>query len=167
MLSASLIATKLIALQEAECLVHSTGVNTFFGRTASLVAQTEREGHFQIVLRTIGWFCILFILAWVIVELIVQFAVRGKSCSITGSSDECPSLSNVVVLIVGGIPVAMPTVCSKIIISTSTYYSQVLSVTMAIGASQLAKRKAIVRRLTAVEELAGMDILCSDKTGTI
>jgi H+-transporting ATPase len=38
---------------------------------------------------------------------------------------------------------------------------------MAIGASQLAKRKAIVRRLTAVEELAGMDILCSDKTGTL
>lgn len=43
----------------------------------------------------------------------------------------------------------------------------VLSVTMAIGASKLAKRKAIVRRLTAVEELAGMDILCSDKTGTL
>lgn len=61
-------------------------------------------------------------------------------------------MSNAVVLIVGGIPVAMPTV---------------LSVTMAIGASQLAKKKAIVRRLTAVEELAGMDILCSDKTGTL
>lgn len=38
---------------------------------------------------------------------------------------------------------------------------------MAIGAAQLAKQKAIVRRLTAVEELAGMDILCSDKTGTL
>ena len=55
-------------------------------------------------------------------------------------------------LIVGGIPIAMPTV---------------LSVTMAIGALRLSKRQAIVSRLTAVEELAGMDILCSDKTGTL
>eukprot|EP00026_Physarum_polycephalum_P001490 Phypoly_transcript_01492.p1 GENE.Phypoly_transcript_01492~~Phypoly_transcript_01492.p1 ORF type:complete len:1043 (+),score=172.20 Phypoly_transcript_01492:156-3284(+) len=142
----------VIKMGEAECLVHSTGMNTFFGRTASLVAHTVRTGHFQVVLRSIGWFCIIFILIFVIAELLVQFVGRGKPCSITGSSDECPSLSNAVVLIVGGIPVAMPTV---------------LSVTMAIGASQLAKRKAIVRRLTAVEELAGMDILCSDKTGTL
>lgn len=43
-------------------------------------------------------------------ELIVQFVARDKPCRITGVSDECPALSNAVVLIVGGIPVAMPTV---------------------------------------------------------
>lgn len=101
-------------------------MNTFFGRTASLVAHTVRAGHFQTVLRSIGWFCIIFILIWVsdtnskidtvltnqqvIVELIVQFVARNKPCTITGRTDECPSLSNAVVLIVGGIPVAMPTV---------------------------------------------------------
>jgi H+-transporting ATPase len=43
----------------------------------------------------------------------------------------------------------------------------VLSVTLAMGATQLAKKKAIVTRITAIEELAGMNVLCSDKTGTL
>lgn len=55
-------------------------------------------------------------------------------------------------LLIGGIPIAMPTV---------------LSVTLAVGAQQLAKYKAIVTRITAIEELAGVTILCSDKTGTL
>lgn len=50
------------------------------------------------------------------------------------------------------IPVGLPTV---------------MSVTMAIGAKQLAKKQVIVKRLTAVEELASVSILCSDKTGTL
>lgn len=66
--------------------------------------------------------------------------------------DECPSLNNILVLIVGGVPIAMPIV---------------LSVTMAIGAGRLAKKQCIVKHFTAIEELAGMDILCSDKTGTL
>jgi H+-transporting ATPase len=56
------------------------------------------------------------------------------------------------VLTVAAIPVAMPTV---------------LSVTMAVGAKLLAKKKAIVSRLVAIEELAGVDVLCTDKTGTL
>jgi H+-transporting ATPase len=56
------------------------------------------------------------------------------------------------VLLVAAIPVAMPTV---------------LSVTIAVGARLLAKKEAIVTRLSAIEELAGVDILCSDKTGTL
>ena len=62
----------------------------------------------------------------------------------------CPTLLNMLVVIVGGIPIAMPTV---------------LSVTLALGAAKLAKEGAIVARQSAVEEMAGMDILCSDKTG--
>ena len=56
------------------------------------------------------------------------------------------------VLTEGGIAVAMPTV---------------LSVTMAVGARLLAKKQAIVRELVAIEELAGVDVLCADKTGTL
>ena len=55
-------------------------------------------------------------------------------------------------LLVAAIPVAMPTV---------------LSVTMAVGARLLAKKQAIVTKLSAIEELAGVDVLCSDKTGTL
>jgi P-type E1-E2 ATPase len=83
----------------------------------------------------------------VVLELLFVFTWRDGACS---SVANCPGLENAIVLIVGGIPIAMPTV---------------LSVTMAVGAQQLAKKQAIVSRLTAVEELAGMDILCSDKTG--
>lgn len=68
------------------------------------------------------------------------------------SDGACAPLNNILVLVVGGLPIAMPTV---------------LSVTMALGASALAKKKAIVSRLTVVEEIAGMEILCSDKTGTL
>ena len=56
------------------------------------------------------------------------------------------------ILTVASIPVAMPAV---------------LSVTMAIGALALSKMKAIVSRLESIEEMAGMDVLCSDKTGTL
>jgi H+-transporting ATPase len=71
---------------------------------------------------------------------------------LTSCNNYCPTINNLVVLIAGGVPIAMPTV---------------LSVTMAIGAASLAKQKAIVSRLTAVEDLASMDILCTDKTGTL
>jgi H+-transporting ATPase len=134
---------------EMKALVTSTGVNTFFGKAASLISSVDEIGHFQRVLRSVGWFCIILIAAWVAIELIIQFAVRRAPCV---SLSECYTLDNMLVLIVGGIPIAMPTV---------------LSVTMAIGAQRLATKKAIVSRLTAVEELAGMDILCSDKTGTL
>lgn len=62
----------------------------------------------------------------------------------------CPTLTNMLVIVVGGVPIAMPTV---------------LSVTLALGAARLAKEGAIVARMSAVEEMAGMSILCSDKTG--
>lgn len=85
----------------------------------------------------------------VVAELIVQFAGRKAACE---GIDTCPTMNNILVLIVGGIPIAMPIV---------------LSVTMAIGAGQLAEKQCIVKHFTAIEELAGMDVLCSDKTGTL
>jgi len=139
---------------ECEAVVYATGSKTFFGRAAALVSGTASHGHFQLILKQIGYFCIIFIVIFVIVELIVQFGIRRKGCSGLDweKGKHCVPLSNMLVLLVGGIPIAMPTV---------------LSVTMALGAHQLAKKQAVVARLTAVEELAGMDILCSDKTGTL
>jgi H+-transporting ATPase len=96
----------------------------------------------------VSWFCITLILIGVIIELAVQFGGRRHDCLF----GECPTISNALVLIVGGIPIAMPTV---------------LSVTLAVGAHQLARADAIVCRLSAIEDLSGMDVLCSDKTGTL
>ena len=71
----------------------------------------------------------------------------------TGSWSEFGSVAQyVLVLLIASIPVALPAV---------------MSVTMAIGAYALSLKKAIVSRLSAIEELAGVDILCSDKTGTL
>ncbi|KAL6068416.1 Plasma membrane ATPase, variant 2 [Balamuthia mandrillaris] len=138
---------------DINAVVYATGIRTFFGRAANLVSGTESHGHFQTVLKTIGFFCLSFIAVGVAVELIVQFAIKGEDCTgVEWSGDLCVPLTNILVLIMGGIPIAMPTV---------------LSVTMAMGAARLAKKNAIVARLTAVEEVAGMDILCSDKTGTL
>jgi len=136
---------------EMNAIVHATGVNTFFGKAADLVNRSTKKSHIHFVLKSIAYFCLVFISIGVTAELITEFGIRGKPC--TGVIDqECAPLNNILVLVVGGLPIAMPTV---------------LSVTMALGAGALAKKKAIVSRLTVVEEIAGMEILCSDKTGTL
>ncbi|KAH9960763.1 plasma-membrane proton-e [Lactifluus volemus] len=130
---------------EAEGVVISTGVNTFFGRAASLVGlDDDTTGHLQKILAQIGSFCVLTIGIFVVAEIFVLYA--GFRWSYRSGLD------NILVLLIGGIPIAMPTV---------------LSVTLAVGAQQLASYKAIVTRITAIEELASVTILCSDKTGTL
>jgi H+-transporting ATPase len=130
---------------EAEGIVISTGVNTFFGRAASLVGQDDdTTGHLQKILAQIGSFCLISIGIFVILEIVILYPAFHYSYR--------RGLDNILVLLIGGIPIAMPTV---------------LSVTLAVGAQQLAKHKAIVTRITAIEELAGVTILCSDKTGTL
>ena len=135
---------------EFKALVYGTGTNTFFGNAAKLISEAgDHESHINVVLRSVAWFCISFIVIGVIIELAIQFGARGKPCR---GVAECQTIPNALVLIVGGIPIAMPTV---------------LSVMQALGAVELSKEGAIVVRLTAVEELAGMEVLCSDKTGTL
>ena len=128
---------------EIVALVYATGANTYFGKTAELVQDAQAVSHFQRAVLKIGNY--LIILAVVLVATIIAFAIfRGDPILTT--------LQFALVLTVAAIPVAMPTV---------------LSVTMAVGARLLAKKKAIVTRLEAIEELAGVDVLCADKTGTL
>ncbi|WWC62912.1 plasma-membrane proton-efflux P-type ATPase [Kwoniella dejecticola CBS 10117] len=130
---------------EVEAVVISTGPNTFFGRAATLVGQdNDQTGHLQMVLARIGSFCLVSIGIFVVLEIVILYP-RFHYTYRRG-------LNSILVLLIGGIPIAMPTV---------------LSVTLAVGAQQLAKHKAIVTRITAIEELAGVTILCSDKTGTL
>mmetsp|Transcript_11130 Transcript_11130/g.33371 ORF Transcript_11130/g.33371 Transcript_11130/m.33371 type:complete len:1061 (-) Transcript_11130:545-3727(-) len=135
---------------EKHALVYATGQNTFFGRAASLIAGTHNVANLQKIMTRIGGVCLITIGVWCIIELGVQFGHYNHSCYL--GEEKCPTLTNMLVIIVGGIPIAMPTV---------------LSVTLALGAFKLAKEGAIVARMSAVEEMAGMDILCSDKTGTL
>jgi len=135
---------------ERHCVVYATGSNTFFGRAASLIAATNNVANLQKIMTKIGGTCLVTIGVWVLIELVVQFVHYKHSCG--PGVEACPTLTNMLVVIVGGIPIAMPTV---------------LSVTLALGAARLAKEGAIVARMSAVEEMAGMDILCSDKTGTL
>ncbi|CAA6659018.1 unnamed protein product [Spirodela intermedia] len=129
---------------EIEAVVIATGVHTFFGKAAHLVDTTNQVGHFQKVLTSIGNFCICSIAVGMVIEIIVMYPIQDRPYR--------PGIDNLLVLLIGGIPIAMPTV---------------LSVTMAIGSHRLAQQGAITKRMTAIEEMAGMDVLCSDKTGTL
>jgi H+-transporting ATPase len=128
---------------ETDAIVYATGPNTYFGKTAQLVQSAHTVSHFQRAVLKIGDY--LIILASALVLLTV-------GVSLFWHDPLLDTLQFALVLLVAAIPVAMPTV---------------LSVTMAVGARLLAKREAIVTRLAAIEELAGVDILCSDKTGTL
>ncbi len=133
----------IIRQGEIDAMVYATGANTYFGKTAQMVQSAHTVSHFQKAVLKIGDY--LIILAVALVALILVFALfRGDKVLTT--------LEFCLVLLVAAIPVAMPTV---------------LSVTMAVGARLLAKKEAIVTRLSAIEELAGVDELCSDKTGTL
>ncbi|KAI8096835.1 plasma-membrane proton-efflux P-type ATPase [Halteromyces radiatus] len=129
-------------------VVTKTGSNTFIGRAANLIAITADEGHFQKIIAKIG-----NVLIWsTVVLVLIVFVYQMVHFRNTPEGDWRVVLENCLVLTVAAIPVGLPTV---------------MSVTMALGAKQLAAKKVIVKRLTAVEELASVSVLCSDKTGTL
>ena len=128
---------------EMDGLVVATGMNTYFGKTAKLVEEAQTESHFQKALIKIGDY--LIALAATLVVLIFLVALYRHESMLE-------TIQFALVLTVAAIPAALPAV---------------LSVTMAIGATALAKKEAIVSKLVSIEEMAGMDILCSDKTGTL
>ncbi len=133
----------IIKLGEMQALVTATGADTYFGRTAHLVESAGNKSHFQQAVLRIGNFLILMTLGLIAVILLAAFLRREPLVD---------TLLFALILTVAAIPVALPAV---------------LSVTMAVGASRLATMKAIVSRLVSIEEIAGLDILCADKTGTL
>ena len=140
---AAVFSGSIIKQGEIGALVYATGAGTYFGKTAELVQDARTVSHFQRAVLKIGTYLIILAVAMVAVITVVSI-VRGNPILDT--------LQFALVLTVAAIPVAMPTV---------------LSVTMAVGARLLAGKQAIVSRLVAIEELAGVDVLCSDKTGTL
>jgi len=128
---------------EAKAIVVATGNNTKFARTVELVESAEEKSHFQKAVLRIGYFLIGFT-AVLVLAIIAAGIIRDEKVM--------DVLLFALVVTIAGIPQALPAV---------------LSVTMTIGANRLARKKAIVSRLSAMEEMAGLQILCADKTGTL
>lgn len=128
---------------EIDAIVYATGKDTYYGKTAELVKSAETRSHLQRAIIKIADY--LLIIAAVLAVVIIGVAI-SRHDPLLGM------LQFVLVLTIAAVPVAMPAV---------------LSVTMALGAKILAAKQAIVTKLSAVEEVAGIDVLCSDKTGTL
>ncbi|MDD5116535.1 MAG: plasma-membrane proton-efflux P-type ATPase [Candidatus Omnitrophica bacterium] len=136
-------SASIVKQGEMDALVIGTGSNTYFGKTAKLVSEAKTRSHFQKAVIKIGDYLIVIAIALVAVIFMAALFRHEGFFQI---------LQFALILVVASIPVAMPAV---------------LTVTMAVGASILARKEAIVSKLVAIEEMAGVDVLCSDKTGTI
>ena len=128
---------------EMDALVYATGQYTYYGKTAELVESAETRSHLQLAVMKIADYLIFIAIALAVIILAVAL-FRGDVILVV--------LQFVLVLTIASVPVALPAV---------------LSVTMAVGARLLVLKEAIVTRLASIEELAGVDVLCSDKTGTL
>lgn len=128
---------------EAKAVVVATGNRTRFARTVELVEEAEEKSHFQKAVLRIGYF-LIGITAVLVMGIVIAGILREEKI--------IDVLLFAMVITIAGIPQALPAV---------------MSFTMSVGAQTLAKKKAIVSRLSAMEEMAGMKVLCADKTGTL
>lgn len=128
---------------EIDALVYATGAGTYYGRTAQLVVSAKTKSHLQIAVMKMADYLLVIAIALAALIIGVAFSRGDPMLDV---------LQFALVLIIAAVPVAMPAV---------------LSVTMALGASKLAEKQAIVTKLSSIEEVAGIDVLCSDKTGTL
>ncbi|KAL4952217.1 hypothetical protein BDW69DRAFT_168199 [Aspergillus filifer] len=137
-------ASSVVKRGEALLVVTATGDHTFMGKTAALVkAASSNAGHFTEVLNGIGAVLLVLVVLTLVVVWVSSFYRSNKTIII---------LEFTLAITMIGVPVGLPAV---------------VTTTMAVGAAYLAKRQAIVQKLSAIESLAGVEILCSDKTGTL
>ncbi|EXF74081.1 plasma-membrane proton-efflux P-type ATPase [Colletotrichum paranaense] len=137
-------ASSAVKRGEAFVIVTATGDNTFVGRAAALVnAASAGSGHFTEVLNGIGTILLVLVIFTLLIVWVSSFYRSNGIVDI---------LRFTLAITIIGVPVGLPAV---------------VTTTMAVGAAYLAKKKAIVQKLSAIESLAGVEILCSDKTGTL
>lgn len=140
----SVFSSSTIKRGEGFMLVTATGDNTFVGRAAALVNKASGgQGHFTEVLNGIGTILLVLVIVTLLVVWVAGFYRTNKIVRM---------LRYTLAITIVGVPVGLPAV---------------VTTTMAVGAAYLAKKQAIVQKLSAIESLAGVEILCSDKTGTL
>jgi len=137
-------ASSAVKRGEAFVVITATGDNTFVGRAAALVSQSAGgTGHFTEVLNGIGTILLVLVVLTLLIVWVSSFYRSNGIVDI---------LRFTLAITIVGVPVGLPAV---------------VTTTMAVGAAYLAKKQAIVQKLSAIESLAGVEILCSDKTGTL
>jgi H+-transporting ATPase len=128
---------------EGNGMVILTGAKTYFGRTTQLVQEARPKLHIEVVVaKVVRW---LFVIVGALLGVVIILSLIRH----------VPLLEMVplmLVLLMSAVPVALPVM---------------FTVSMAVGAKELAKRGVLVTRLSATEDAATMDVLCVDKTGTI
>ncbi len=140
---ASVYAGSAVRRGEATGEVTATGTRTYFGRTAELVGLAKPESHLtQLILRIVRYLVTLDVA--LVVALFIYAIATGLSLR--------ELLPFALILLVASVPVALP----------ATF-----TIAQAFGAQALARRGVLVTRLSAIEEAAAMDVLASDKTGTL
>ncbi|KAL4884382.1 hypothetical protein BJY04DRAFT_215350 [Aspergillus karnatakaensis] len=137
-------ASSVVRRGGASLVITATGDDTFMGKTAALVKSASlNAGHFTEVLNRIGAALLVLVVFTLIIVWVSSFYRSNNIITI---------LEFTLGITMIGVPVGLPAV---------------VTTTMAVGAAYLARRQAIVQRLSAIESLAGVEILCSDKTGTL
>ena len=142
--SGDLAATgSIVRRGEATGEVVATGARTAFGKTVSLVQEASGKSHLeQVVLALVKAFVAL---DGVLALLVLGVALaRGEHVSVV--------VPFVLLVLLASVPVALPSM---------------FTLATAVGAAELARKNVLVTRLAALEEIAGLDVLCSDKTGTL
>ncbi|MFD2470541.1 magnesium-translocating P-type ATPase [Amycolatopsis silviterrae] len=127
----------------ATAVVAATGSETYFGALAKQSAEPRAESSFDAGVRRVGWTLVRFMLVMVPIVLVVNGTVTG---------DWAQAGMFAVAVAVGLTPEMLP-----VIVTTN----------LARGAAALSRRQVIVKRLNAIQDLAAMDVLCVDKTGTL
>jgi len=126
-----------------EGIVIATGQETYFGKTAQLLKQIRRESRFQKTMTSFGYTLIKVVLASVAALFAINLFLGKNVLDILLFS---------LALAIGMVPEALPIV---------------ITICLSSGALHLASKKVVVKRLVSVEDLGNVDVLCTDKTGTI
>jgi H+-transporting ATPase len=138
-----LYSGSIVKKGEASTIVLATGKKTYFGRTAQLVQIARPKLHMEEVISKVVTWLLAIVILLLGLTILAQVARGGSLLEI---------LPLTLILLVTAIPVALPAM---------------FTLSMALGSIELAKQGVLVTRLTASEDVATMDTLCADKTGTI
>ena len=137
---------------EAECIVVATGKKTFFGEIAKLTAGISRESAYEKELFRFSKIILRIVVGTIIIVFLLNLIITKFKLFNVERVSNLDFLIFCIALVVSIIPEALPVVATF---------------SLSQGSLKLAEKKVVVKRLSAVEDLGGIEVLCTDKTGTL